>query len=177
MEVLVARIETVLRRVRGKKNKENAVYKIGRFQFDTKKQILRSCEYNEMGLTTMEIVYDAEGEVSETWMMEFDSEGRMIQQERYDAAGVLITRQIFYYGENDEYYVIFDGNGTVIEDSRGEEFLPEEDPEEDDTDSDDTNSSGSSGTSDTTDVTDSETSDTSDPSDGSDPEGDPSIID
>ena len=28
MEVLVARIETVLRRVRGKKNKENALYKI-----------------------------------------------------------------------------------------------------------------------------------------------------
>jgi len=147
---------------------------------DTKKQILRSCQYDEMGLTTLEIVYGEEGEVSETWMMEYDSEGRIIQKERYDEEGVLVTRQIFYYGENDEYYVIFDGNGTVIEDSRGEEFLPEENPEEDNTDSDDTDSSensGSSESSDSTDVTDSETSDTSDPSDGSDPEGDPSIID
>ena len=40
MEVLVVRIENVLRRVCGKKNKENALYKIGRFMFDTKKQIL-----------------------------------------------------------------------------------------------------------------------------------------
>ena len=40
MEVLVVRIETVLRRVCGKKNKENTLYKIGRFQFDTQKQLL-----------------------------------------------------------------------------------------------------------------------------------------
>ena len=53
MEVLVARIETVLRRVRGKKNKENAVYKIGRFQFDTKKQIL-SIDDQQTKLTTKE---------------------------------------------------------------------------------------------------------------------------
>ena len=53
MEVLVARIETVLRRVRGKKNKENAMYKIGRFQFDTKKQIL-SIGDQQTKLTTKE---------------------------------------------------------------------------------------------------------------------------
>ena len=40
MEVLVVRIENVLRRVSGRKNKENALYKIGRFMFDTKKQLL-----------------------------------------------------------------------------------------------------------------------------------------
>ena len=40
MEVLIARIETVLRRVCGKKSKETTLYKIGRFQFDTKKQLL-----------------------------------------------------------------------------------------------------------------------------------------
>ena len=40
MEVLVVRIENVLRRVCGRKNKENALYKIGRFMFDTKKQLL-----------------------------------------------------------------------------------------------------------------------------------------
>jgi DNA-binding response OmpR family regulator len=40
MEVLVVRIETVLRRVCGKKNKENTMYKIGRFVFDTQKQLL-----------------------------------------------------------------------------------------------------------------------------------------
>ena len=53
MEVLVARIETVLRRVRGKKNKENAMYKIGRFQIDTKKQIL-SIGDQQTKLTTKE---------------------------------------------------------------------------------------------------------------------------
>lgn len=53
MEVLVARIETILRRVRGKKYKENAMYKIGRFQFDTQKQVL-SIDGNQTKLTTKE---------------------------------------------------------------------------------------------------------------------------
>ena len=40
MEELVLRIEAILRRVRGKKNKESSVYNIGRFVFDTQKQLL-----------------------------------------------------------------------------------------------------------------------------------------
>ena len=40
MEELTFRIEAILRRVRGKRNKECTVYKIGRFTFDTQKQIL-----------------------------------------------------------------------------------------------------------------------------------------
>ena len=40
MEELGFRIEAILRRVRGKKNKEATVYKIGRFTFDTQKQLL-----------------------------------------------------------------------------------------------------------------------------------------
>ncbi|MDR0960999.1 MAG: response regulator transcription factor [Mediterranea sp.] len=40
MEELTFRIEAILRRVRGKKNKESSVYKIGKFTFDTQKQIL-----------------------------------------------------------------------------------------------------------------------------------------
>jgi len=42
MEELVFRIEAILRRVRGKKNKESSVYHIGRFTFDTQKQLLIS---------------------------------------------------------------------------------------------------------------------------------------
>ena len=42
MEELVFRIEAILRRVRGKKNKENTIYHIGRFTFDTQKQLLCS---------------------------------------------------------------------------------------------------------------------------------------
>ncbi len=53
MEVLVARIETILRRVRGKKYKENAMYKIGRFLFDTQKQVL-TIDGNQTKLTTKE---------------------------------------------------------------------------------------------------------------------------
>ena len=53
MEVLVVRIETILRRVCGKKNKENTMYKIGRFQFDTQKQIL-SIDDQQTKLTTKE---------------------------------------------------------------------------------------------------------------------------
>ncbi|MBQ5895489.1 MAG: response regulator transcription factor [Bacteroidaceae bacterium] len=53
MEVLVARIETILRRVRGKKYKENAMYKIGRFQFDTQKQVL-TIDGEQTKLTTKE---------------------------------------------------------------------------------------------------------------------------
>ena len=42
MEELTFRIEAILRRVRGKKNKESNIYKIGKFTFDTQKQILSS---------------------------------------------------------------------------------------------------------------------------------------
>jgi len=40
MEELVMRIEAILRRVRGKKSRESSVYHIGRFTFDTQKQLL-----------------------------------------------------------------------------------------------------------------------------------------
>ena len=40
MEELVLRIEAILRRVRGKKSKESSVYHIGRFVFETQKQLL-----------------------------------------------------------------------------------------------------------------------------------------
>ncbi|MDD4609228.1 MAG: response regulator transcription factor [Bacteroidaceae bacterium] len=40
MEELTFRIEAILRRVRGKKNKESNSYKLGQFIFDTQKQIL-----------------------------------------------------------------------------------------------------------------------------------------
>ena len=40
MEELVFRVEAILRRVRGKKNKESSVYRIGKFTFDTQKQLL-----------------------------------------------------------------------------------------------------------------------------------------
>ena len=53
MEELVFRIEAILRRVCGKKNKESSVYKIGRFQFDTQKQLL-SIDGQQTKLTTKE---------------------------------------------------------------------------------------------------------------------------
>ncbi len=40
MEELVKRVEAILRRVRGKKTKESTRYKIGRYNFDTQKQLL-----------------------------------------------------------------------------------------------------------------------------------------
>ena len=40
MEELTFRIEAILRRVHGKKNKEVSVYKLGKFTFDTQKQLL-----------------------------------------------------------------------------------------------------------------------------------------
>lgn len=40
MEELVSRISAILRRVRGKKEKEITMYRIGRFTFDTQKQTL-----------------------------------------------------------------------------------------------------------------------------------------
>jgi DNA-binding response OmpR family regulator len=53
MEELVFRIEAVLRRVCGKKSKENTMYNIGRFQFDTQKQLL-SIDGVSTKLTTKE---------------------------------------------------------------------------------------------------------------------------
>ena len=40
MEELVMRIDAIMRRVKGKKGKEITMYKIGRFTFDTQKQVL-----------------------------------------------------------------------------------------------------------------------------------------
>ena len=40
MEELLYRMEAIMRRVRGKKNKDATVYKLGQFTFDTKKQTL-----------------------------------------------------------------------------------------------------------------------------------------
>ncbi|MDR0896129.1 MAG: response regulator transcription factor [Prevotellaceae bacterium] len=54
MEVLTLRIEAILRRVRGKKNKESNMYKIGMFTFDTQKQILSSPVTGQTKLTTKE---------------------------------------------------------------------------------------------------------------------------
>ena len=53
MEELTFRIEAILRRVRGKKNKESNIYKIGKFTFDTQKQILSS-DGKQTKLTTKE---------------------------------------------------------------------------------------------------------------------------
>ncbi|MDO5447675.1 MAG: response regulator transcription factor, partial [Prevotellaceae bacterium] len=49
MEELVMRIEAILRRVRGKKAKECSTYHIGKFTFDTQKQLLI---YDETGKQT-----------------------------------------------------------------------------------------------------------------------------
>ncbi len=40
MEELVKRVEAILRRVKGKKNRESTKYKIGKYMFDTQKQLL-----------------------------------------------------------------------------------------------------------------------------------------
>ena len=53
MEVLVMRIKTILRRVNGKKIKENSLYKIGRFQFNAQKQLL-TIDDKQQKLTTRE---------------------------------------------------------------------------------------------------------------------------
>ena len=53
MEELVKRVEAILRRVRGKKNRERTMYKIGRFTFDTQKQLL-TIDGKSTKLTTKE---------------------------------------------------------------------------------------------------------------------------
>lgn len=53
MEEVVFRIEAILRRVRGKKSRETAVYQIGNYTFDSQKQIL-TIEDESMKLTTKE---------------------------------------------------------------------------------------------------------------------------
>ena len=53
MEELTLRMEAILRRVHGKKNREVTLFKIGRFTFDSKKQIL-SIDSRQTKLTTKE---------------------------------------------------------------------------------------------------------------------------
>lgn len=54
MEELVFRIEAILRRVKGKKGKDVTMYKIGRFTFDTQKQVLMIDDNKVTKLTTKE---------------------------------------------------------------------------------------------------------------------------
>ncbi len=53
MEEVVFRIEAILRRVRGKKSKETVQYQIGKYTFDTQKQLLTIGDINTK-LTTKE---------------------------------------------------------------------------------------------------------------------------
>ena len=53
MEELLFRIEAILRRVKGKKGKEITMYKIGKFTFDTQKQVLMTDD-TATKLTTQE---------------------------------------------------------------------------------------------------------------------------
>lgn len=53
MEELTFRIEAIFRRVRGKRTKERSVYQIGKFVFDTQKQLLTIGDEN-IKLTTKE---------------------------------------------------------------------------------------------------------------------------
>lgn len=53
MEELVYRVEAILRRINGKKSKEATLYHIGRFTFDTQKQLL-SIDDKQTKLTTKE---------------------------------------------------------------------------------------------------------------------------
>jgi DNA-binding response OmpR family regulator len=53
MEELVYRIEAILRRVKGKKAKEVSIYNIGKFVFDTQKQVL-TIGGRDIKLTTKE---------------------------------------------------------------------------------------------------------------------------
>jgi len=53
MEELLFRIEAIMRRIKGKKLKDIVLYKIGRFTFDSQKQIL-SLDSNDVKLTTKE---------------------------------------------------------------------------------------------------------------------------
>ena len=58
MEELVFRIEAILRRVKGKKGKEVTMYKIGRFTFDTQKQVL-AIDDKSTKLTTNDNYFNA----------------------------------------------------------------------------------------------------------------------
>ena len=53
LEELVFRVEAILRRVRGKKSKESTMYHIGKFTFDTQKQLL-TINGEQTKLTTKE---------------------------------------------------------------------------------------------------------------------------
>lgn len=53
MEELVFRITAILRRVKGKREKEVTLYKLGKFTFDTQKQVLSSADSTQK-LTTKE---------------------------------------------------------------------------------------------------------------------------
>ncbi len=84
-------------------------------------------QYNESGLVSSQTDYDSDGKFESHNSFEYDELGRVIVKQTYGETNNLINKTVYYYREDGGYdYTLYDEYGVAIEDSRGQEFLPDD---------------------------------------------------
>ena len=121
---------------------------------DEKNIILNKKKYDELGRVSEEAILDtAAGEVKETNKYEYDEQNRVIACDKFDKDNEFVSKTLYYYRDDgSHYFVVYDENNNIIEDSRN----PDVGPSTDVTDSDNTTDTSSDEITDDTDVTDTE---------------------
>ena len=109
MEELVFRVEAILRRVRGKKTKESTLYHIGKFVFDTQKQLLTIGD-KQTKLTTKEneLLALLCSHANEILQRDFDLETIWIDDNYFNARSmdVYITKLRKHLKDDDQIEII-----------------------------------------------------------------------
>lgn len=106
-------------------------------------------QYAPTGLVSAQTNYDNEGKIESYNSFEYDELSRVIVKETYGEDKKMVSKTVYYYREGGGYdYTIYDENGIAIEDSRGTEYLPDNEdetlpPSEDSTDTEDYTTSSS----------------------------------
>lgn len=106
-------------------------------------------EYDANGNVETQYNYDYNGEVSTKEKYQYDSKNNVIAKEVFDKRGYLTSKFIYYYKtDGTSYYTEFNSDGIVVNDSRGPQYIPgidlEEDNESTETSTDNSNMSTSS---------------------------------
>lgn len=87
-------------------------------------------QYDESGHVVRQAYYNNEGMIESYDSFEYDELNRVIVKESLGEDEKLLYRTVYYYREDGGYdYTLYDEHGVAIEDSRGPEYLPNNDKE------------------------------------------------
>lgn len=130
---------------------------------DAQNRPIQKLEYDVNGLIGVETNYNQDGTVSGSKHKEYDEQERVIVQEVRDAEDKTVSKIVYYYRTDGSYdYTEYDGDGKVIADSRGDQYVDDKDNTNSDNGDNTSSSDASEGVTDNPDVP----TDTGTPTDG-----------